>query len=132
MEKTWETVRKYYTEKFDIPPRIVDAIACDELLLLCVSGLTNRSIAYHLDMDIEYVEKVVQEFLKFRGWDYDLDINPFHVYNNHKEYEDFCETSRIITPLLNKTEMNKSYNLCRKFEKLRKEINEYYDNNKIT
>jgi hypothetical protein len=132
MEKTWEIINKYYSVRFDIPPRVVDTIACEELLLLCVSGLSNKSIAYHLDMDVDYVEKAVSEFLLFEGWEYDLDINPFYVYNNHKEYQDFCETSLTITPLLDKTQLNKSYNLCQKFEKIRKEINKYYDNNQIT
>jgi hypothetical protein len=127
--ESWEKIREFYKEHFNMPPRVVDAIACDEILLLCVSGVSNENVARNLEIDGEYVDCVIKDFLEFGGWEYNLDINPFFIYNSHSQYDDYKSECSIISPVLTEELINKSYGLCRKYDKIRKEIQESYGYN---
>jgi len=124
--KVWEDVQKIYLEKFNIPPKILDLIACDEVMLLCVSGLSNQVISQHVEQDEEYIKSILKEFLGFEGWQFDLDINPFFQYTKYKQYDSFISNFAVLSPATEEFIAQKSFNLCRKFEKIRKEIEPYY------
>lgn len=125
--KTWEDIQKLYEEKFNIPPRIIDLVACDDILLLCVSGLSNDTIARETGMELEYITSVIKTFLEFDGWEHDLDINPFYRYNRCKQYDDYVFEIGTISSLVTSKEKETSYCLCKRFDNLRKEVNYYYD-----
>jgi|WetSurMetagenome_2_1015567.scaffolds.fasta_scaffold565000_2 hypothetical protein len=125
----WDNLKTFYNKHYNIPPNIVDEIACSEILLLCVSGMSNQSIAYNLNMDLDYINVSTKEFLEFNGWKEDLDLNPYFVYNKHPDYEDFKTSVSLITPLVKLDMINQCYSLCRKYEKIREEIKNSYDDN---
>lgn len=127
MEDSWETIKKLYEEKFNIPPRIVDLVAVEDILSQCVEGLSNKIIAFSYNDDITYVEKVLKEFIGFEGWKEDLDINPLKIFTTHPEYLEYCSHIATISPLVTQGAINRSYNLCRKYKDIRKEIEKYYD-----
>jgi len=123
----WEEIQKLYEEKFHIPPRIIDLVACDDVLLLSVSGLSNETIARETGLDLAYITTVIKTFLEFDGWIQDLDINPFYRYNKNKEHAEYVHDLQMISPLVKAKDVETSYCLCKRFDNLRKEVNYYYD-----
>lgn len=85
MEKiVWDEIKQFYRDKFDIEPEIVDLFCDFSVLLLCVSGSSNKSISEFLDIDIDEVENVNQKYFGFGGWIKDLPINPIRLYKEGK------------------------------------------------
>jgi hypothetical protein len=80
----WDNVKGFYKEKFDIEPEIVELFCDFSVLLLCVSGSSNKSIANFLDMDIEEVRNINKKYIGFFGFDEDLPINPIRQYREDK------------------------------------------------
>lgn len=125
--ENWKDIQKLYEEKFNIPPRIIDLVACDGTLLLCVSGLSNETISMQTGQDLIYVTSVIKTFLEFDGWEHDLDINPFFVYNKDKVYENYVINVGTVSVITTAKQKETSYCLCKRFETIRKEVDIYYD-----
>jgi hypothetical protein len=123
----WQDIQKLYEEKFNIPPRIIDLVACDDILLLSVSVLSNETISNQTGYDLIYVTSVIKTFLEFDGWEHDLDINPFFVYNKDKTYDFYAINVTTVSAITTAKQKETSYCLCKRFDNLRKEVNNYYD-----
>lgn len=80
-ENQWKTIKEFYYINFSIAPELVDLMASNDILIMCVSGASNNSISVILDVDMESVHEVVESVLGFDGWADDLLINPFSIYN---------------------------------------------------
>jgi hypothetical protein len=78
----WETVKEFYQEQFGIEGWVVEVYASLDILTLCVSGASNETITKFLEVPIADVKKVIQDTLDFDGWDEDLPISPYNVYNS--------------------------------------------------
>jgi hypothetical protein len=81
-EEKWNDVKQFYVNSFGISPELVDLLADNDILTLCVSGSSNATISTNLDIDVECVNEIILNILDFTGWKYDLDINPLNVYND--------------------------------------------------
>ena len=125
--RSWIEFKKLYRSMFHANDRVVDLIAVYEILLFSVSGRSNLSISRYLDMDIDYVSDVLQEFLKFQGFEYDLDINPSCVFDRVTNFDEFVEDIKLISPLSFDKEMILWYSVCNKFDSIRKEIDNFYE-----
>jgi hypothetical protein len=124
----WEEVQQIYKEKFNIPPRILDYVACEEILSLCCKGLTNEDIAFWVNTDTEYVSFVIKEFLGFDGFEHNLDLSPLVIYNNCNGNRNcFVGNIKLITSLLSKKEIYDAYYICKKFLEIENQIKIYYD-----
>jgi hypothetical protein len=75
-EERWKVIRQFYMDTFGISPDLVDLLADKDILTMCVSGASNRSISTALDIEEEDVKKVIQAIFDFNGWEKDLSINP--------------------------------------------------------
>ena len=101
MNDTWSTVKEFYNESFGFPEGLVELVAVSDVLLMCVSGSSNETIAKFFDMSIEEIELIIKEYLNFNGWRIDLDFNPYSIYtelvnNGYYSYEEFIlELARI-------------------------------------
>jgi hypothetical protein len=125
--KVWKEITDYYEKNYNIPPRILDMIAVDPILKLCVEGLSNLHIVERLDFDMKYIMEEINKNLIFSGWDNDLDFNPIFIFKSHQEYEDYVKQVNTISNITPIDIINKSYNLCRKYKKIIREIDEYYN-----
>jgi len=124
----WNEVVNFYEEKLGIPQHIVNYLAVDEALRLCVSGLNNGKIASLLRYEYQsYVDDITREFLDFAGWYRDLDVNPWHIYRRQKDYYGFRTEYSLLTKVDNYDIIDKAYDLCKKYEIIRKEIDKYYE-----
>ena len=79
-ELRWNAVRQFYMESFGISPELVDLMASNEILLMCVSGSSNSSISRILNIDEESINEIISTIFDFDGWKEDLDFSPFHIY----------------------------------------------------
>lgn len=79
-EKRWNVVRQFYMDSFGIAPELVDLMACNDVLLMCVSGSSNYSISRLLNIDDVAILEILSTVLNFNGWKEDLPFNPYACY----------------------------------------------------
>lgn len=125
LETTWEVIQSLYQKYFNIPPRIVDLMAMEPILEECANGICTLTISRKFDLPVEYVEEVLEECLNFPGWKEDLDISPLSVYNGlGGDYNFYKSTIKTVSNITTKAQIQLSYSVCRKFNKIRKELRE--------
>lgn len=98
----WEAVKKFYKDTFGTDAWVVELYANLDILLLCSSGASNKSITNLLEIDTEEVEKVVESTFHFEGWVEDLRINPYSIYccmynMGENELDDFKKEIGIVS-----------------------------------
>ncbi len=126
MTKTWEMIQTMYKKLHGIPPRVVDYMAVEPIVKLCADGRSNSFISRKLNLDISYVSFTLKEFLRFPGWEEDLDISPLSVYNlSYRDFIVYKTNMRSLSSTIDKNTINKSFNICRSYHTIRKEIEEY-------
>ena len=86
------------------------------LLLYVVNGFSNENVGAMVGLDVKYVEGVCQKVLNFSGWEEDLDYSPWYKYKNNLLTNE--ENSDIIT-------------MCEIYSEYRKELESYYDRDKV-
>lgn len=77
----WDYVKDFYKECFGIQGWVVELYANLDILQLCASGASNTSIVNFSDLDLEDVVEVLLTTFKFKGWEQDLPVNPYKIYN---------------------------------------------------
>lgn len=93
--RDWEIVKDFYVTTFSVPEELVDLVASSDVLLMCVSGACNESISNTLSIDVDIVGEILSTVLDFDGWDEDLNLNPYFVYNSMKSSTGFGVDSFI-------------------------------------
>lgn len=125
--KGWIKFRKFYSELYHIKNSLVDMIAVYEILLFCASGRSNKTIARFLDMEEDYVSDVLEEFISFRGFEYDLDLNPSSIFDRVENFEEFVNEVKLVSPLSVDTELILWYSVCTRFNSIRERIDKFYE-----
>ena len=125
----WEDFKKFYNEKFGASDEIVELIASIDILRLCSFGLSNSHIAKLLDIKEEHVITTIDYYFNFLGYDKDLDLNPYNIYQNNKDYASFKNELRIFSNLIVDNTIEMCYNICVTYEQLRKELDKFYGTN---
>jgi hypothetical protein len=88
-EERWNAVRKFYMDNFNITPELVDLMASNDVLLMCVSGSSNSSISKILDIDEATVAEIIHTVFNFSGWGSDIELNPYNLYKDDSSYISF-------------------------------------------
>ena len=124
----WDLIKKIYKKNFDISGSLVDYVAINDILLQCVSGLANEKISFSTDLDLEYVEATLYSYLGFSGWDCDLDLSPWYVYQSVSGNK-FAFEKKIndLTKLLKDDIIDLAYRVCSIYESIQKEIEKFYE-----
>lgn len=102
MNTVWSNLKEFYKTSFGFPEGLVELVSVMDILLLCVSGSSNKSIADFFGYDEFYVKRVLLEWLNFEGWRDDLILNPYKIYLKmvkNKTYDilDFIEEIFKVT-----------------------------------
>ena len=122
----WKDIRKWISTTSSIPEIIIDYISVLNVLKLCVYGLSNDKIAYFSDLNEEAVEDILFRYFGFKGWLLDLDLNPWRIYQTSQgNYELYQIKIWDLTSLLNYDIIGLSYKLCKKYETIKEEIENY-------
>ena len=91
----WDYIKEFYKEHFGIDNWVVEMMANRDILLLCASGASNKTISNFLDISEGEIELVIKEAFDFIGWEQDLSCNPYKIYQDHpEEFRD--EVSRLL------------------------------------
>lgn len=122
----WAKFKLLFSDLFKVDSRMADLIAVQEILLFCVSGRSVRSISLYLNVSEEYVREVLYEFLKFQGFEYDLDLSPISVFKRHKDFDSFVIEIQTLSPVTIDKEFIIWYNICNKYDSIREEIAKFY------
>lgn len=109
-----------------MPPYVVDLLGVQDIIGTCADGLSNQTISVKFELPIEYVDSVIQEYLRFPGWELDLDISPFMVYTSlGGSYDYYKSTIKTVSSLTSKDQINRSFRVCRMYDNIRKEVYKY-------
>jgi hypothetical protein len=79
-------------ESFGIAPELVDLMASNEILLLCVSGSSNTSISNLLNIEEDAVKDIITTIFDFDGWKEDLEFSPYRIFEESESYLAFVGT----------------------------------------
>lgn len=101
-------------------------MAVDSILRNSVSGISNAKIAYTLNLDENYIKGTLIEFLGFEGWEEDLDLNPWFVYRRAGGKESFEFEIKTLTKATKYDIIELMFNICERYARIRKEIDEHY------
>lgn len=127
-ENTWDLIKKIYEDNFGIKGNIVDYVAVNDILLQCVSGMSNEKICFTLDVEPVYLTKVLFNFLGFMGWARDLDISPWHIYNRSAGSKLVFEKKiGDLTNLLNDDIIELAFRVCAIYASIRKDMESFYE-----
>ena len=122
----WQDIRRWISLSSAVPEIVIDYTSVSNILKLCVHGLSNDKIAYFNDTTEEYVQSIIFRYFGFRGWDFDLDLNPWRLYQSTLgSYELYEMKIWSLTNLINCDIIRLSYKLCKKYEQIREEIENY-------
>jgi hypothetical protein len=126
MTDTWKEILKFYEKELDIPRNVTEFLAVLEILKGCAMGLSNNRIAKGYD-DVDYVAITLINYFNFPGWEYDLDFSPLAIYKrNNGNYLAYEQEITMISNEDFNGNIKISYNICKKYIKVKEEIDKYY------
>lgn len=123
----WGIVTKFYKEKFQIDSDVVTLLSELDILLLCVSGSSNSSIATFLELEPNEVSATIRKYFSFDGWEQDLCLNPIGCYRSLDElsFDKFVlAVGEKCTGSYNLDMVSKMYSVCATYTRLEEVINE--------
>jgi len=130
METWWKNILKIHSNRTDTSERVVNLLAVFEVLRLCVSGVSNKTIADMLSLDDFYVREILLEFLAFNGLKHDLPFSPIRLYKTLQgRYTDFYTHIEYTFPTVEASLYPTLWSLCDVFVSIEKELENYDANN---
>ena len=116
-EKKWKAVRQFYMDSFGIAPELVDLMASNEILLMSVSGASNKSISRILNIDETSIGEILLTVFDFAGWKEDLFFSPYRLYEIDRSLVGFIVLVKDTNELSNLTnigieDIEIMYNMC--------------------
>ena len=131
MEETrteWDAVKQLYKDKFGVEGHLVDYVAVNEILRMCVSGISNERICQSLGLDGVYVSGVIWDYLGFHGWALDLDLDPWRIFCSVTGNKwAFAKKIEDLTELLNNDIIEVAYRICSIYNSIQGEIEKFYE-----
>ena len=106
----------------------VDILNVNEILKMCVSGISNAKIAHTTDSDWVYIQSTIFDHLGFSGWTVDLDVSPWRIYCKNAGIK-FAYEKEIhdLTKLLDDDIIDVAYRVCSIYSSIRNEMEIFYE-----
>src|SRR3990172_9620284 len=96
----WKLIRLANEKYLKIPPQVSDYLAVQDILRLCSYGLSNKTIANRLDMDVDYITDTLMHYIEFSGWVQDMDFNPYYIYQrSNKSFGKYNKDLEAFLPI---------------------------------
>jgi hypothetical protein len=87
---SWDYIKNFYKQSFGIEGWIVELCANLDVLILCASGASNKSISELCQVDLDDIVEILMNTFKFAGWYTDLPVNPYKLYTDlNGDYDKF-------------------------------------------
>jgi len=124
---SWKLVEHFYEKYLEIPSYIVYFLSIENVVKGCAMGLSNVRIAKKNLLDIYFVSGILSEEVDFEGWNYDLDFSPLAIYNRSNEnFLAYEQEILTISPFNFENLVKLSFNICKRYNYIKKEIDKYY------
>lgn len=125
--ETWDKIVKFYRDTWGYTPKMVDYLACRNIIKEHCKGLSIQRIASRTDTKERDVRMTLHKYMGFDGWEIDLDFSPLAVYNItkgiEKEYMDYITYN--VEREYNYYMMKLSYVSCTKLYRMEEQLNGY-------
>jgi len=126
----WELFKRYYSDLFDTSLELVDYLAVYDILRLCAYGYSNYKIERYTKIELSYIEDTLLTYYDFCGWACDLDFSPIALYNRSKGNFIYYEQEiRMICDKINKRLLKRTFDISKRFNDIKKEVDEFYGRN---
>ena len=124
--ETWEEVKSFYRERFGTAPELVELAPILDLLRLCASGSSNKSIAKFFGETEEGLMELFDAHLGFMGWSIDLSFSPLKIYKelNFPDEDKFKHTVILRYNYLITHDLERMYESARLVERLERLFDE--------
>ena len=118
--KSWEAVKEFYDENFGLSEGLVELMSNYEILLACVSGISNSRICYRMNLDEDELHHILNEWLSFDGWEEDLDLNPYSIYKRIPDYclSTFIDEVKVVSHMYSDEGITTMFRVCSIFYRL--------------
>lgn len=111
----WEYIKEFYKEHFGIDKWVVEMLANRDILLLCASGASNKTISRFLEISEAEIELVIKEAFSFPGWGQDLPCNPYKMMQDSTStagFESSIRTVLVTYPEFSNVKVEDVVSLC--------------------
>lgn len=123
----WEDIKVMIGKQLHIPDDILDYIATADILQLCASGCSIYTISRFTNLELPYVVDVITKTLKFKGWDKDLDYNPYQVFKTcDGNFDSYLSELKILRPNLTDSEIGESFLVSNRYNKIDIEMEKFW------
>lgn len=126
MIDSWDAIKLFYRDKFNIPEHTIEYIAVKDILKNCAMGYCNRRISRKVRHNITYVRTVIREFFGFDGWNIDLDFSPLALYKRCNDSYLAYIQSVVMLSSLPDDRVRLSYNIAKIYMNIEKDIEKNY------
>lgn len=124
----WTMIKRFYYDKFNINPMVIEYISVQDILKKCATGYSNKRIANSLNEDVNYISDTILEFFDFYGWEYDLDVNPLALYNRSTgDFERYRQEVSMVSSLVDSKLLELSFNICKRYNYIERIVRENYE-----
>jgi hypothetical protein len=123
-DDTWDQVKDFYIQKFGISPELVDIAPVLDLLRLCASGSSNKTIAIFYGESEEGLCEIFDAYFGFMGWESSLSFSPLQLFKRMgcPSYDLFCDA--VVQQFGYKTDIKNMYESARITEQLERLFDE--------
>lgn len=118
----WEYVKEFYKTHFGIDEWVIELYANLDILQLCASGASNKSIVEFCDLEEDDVVEILMNTFKFPGWKIDLPINPYKVFSNVGESEEAFHKEIKDSNIFELKTITDVYKLCKTMKDIEERI----------
>lgn len=95
-QELYNQIKQFYKEKFGIDAELVDIVSVFDILKLCASGASNKSISCFLDESEILISQIVDAYLGFNGWKEDLFFSPLKLYKDLESPEEVDFVNKVV------------------------------------
>jgi len=127
-DNAFEEIKNIYLNNLNFSEELVDYLSNEDIIMTFVEGRYVSYIANKFCMEESDIENIIESYLGFTGWKYDLDFNPYDLYiASSKLFDDYIFNCYLVSPNFSQQLVLATYFICRVFDELKERMdNEYY------
>lgn len=123
LNSNWDYIRKTLASFLFCKEELIDLIAVYPVLELSLFGKSNQYISDTLDLSINDVSTILQEFLGISGSFQNLDFSPIIISEKYNDCDEFMQEMEYMGLYV---QTDALYYACKRLKEYKKEIDQFY------